>query len=839
MAGGAIAALTATSLWGGLQRVLDTEDARVQMQRMGVSISEVDTLLAAVDDTFQGTPFANPDGFNISSQLFASGVELDNIPPILGDIADLAAHGNVPIDQMGQLFVRAAAQGKITGEELNRLTDMNIPLTQLADAMGLSVSELRDMASSGELTADKFFEGIAAVEMFEGAAKAAGDTTRGAFSNVRTALALLGEKLIGPLFGENGAAVQVLKSMREAIRSLIPAATSAGEAIAAWLIPAVQDAANWFQNTFIPALQRVGELLRQGQEWYQANAEQIDKIVAAVVPAIGALAGLATGVHLVTTALRLMALATPIGILLALVSALIYAWQNSEMFREIVTNAFNAVRDFVGPIIQTIIDWVRGFGEQNANTSSWIMETWEQIKGIFSSAGELIMAIIERVTSIITTVWSVFGENIKQSIQNAWEFIKSIVSAALDIIRGLITTVTGIIQGDWSKAWEGIKQVFSGVWDAIKAIFTLAWESIKNTLDAGLNAIQALWDRIWEAISNKVSSIWDSIKSTVSDAFNSVRDTISSVLDSIRSSWNSAWDTVSKKASSIWESIKSTVRNAINSARDTVSNVLSSIRSAWNNAWDTIRTKLTSTWDTIKSSVSNAINSAKTTINNVLATIKSLWSGAWDVMKSRLDSAWEGIKAAVRTAINAVMTTIRGLKDRILGVFSNAGTWLRDAGRRIIQGLINGIQNMAGNVRSAVSGVLERARNLLPFSPAKEGPFSGRGWTLYSGRSIMDALIKGLEDEERHALLATQKIARTLSQSLSGISADPSIQSLTMSSRSSALASSIERRASLANAAAGAAGSTYQFYGDIMLPNVTDPDSFFDELEQAARKRSR
>lgn len=34
-------------------------------------------------------------------------------------------------------------------------------------------------------------------------------------------------------------------------------------------------------------------------------------------------------------------------------------------------------------------------------------------------------------------------------------------------------------------------------------------------------------------------------------------------------------------------------------------------------------------------------------------------------------------------------------------------------------------------------------RNLLPFSPAKEGPFSGKGWSLYSGQSIVEALAEG------------------------------------------------------------------------------------------------
>ncbi|MCX4578110.1 hypothetical protein OHB41_33970 [Streptomyces sp. NBC_01571] len=46
----------------------------------------------------------------------------------------------------------------------------------------------------------------------------------------------------------------------------------------------------------------------------------------------------------------------------------------------------------------------------------------------------------------------------------------------------------------------------------------------------------------------------------------------------------------------------------------------------------------------------------------------------------------------------------------------------------------------------AVKSALSKARSYLPFSPAKQGPFSGRGWTLYSGHSLMSNLAQGIRD---------------------------------------------------------------------------------------------
>jgi phage-related protein len=104
-----------------------------------------------------------------------------------------------------------------------------------------------------------------------------------------------------------------------------------------------------------------------------------------------------------------------------------------------------------------------------------------------------------------------------------------------------------------------------------------------------------------------------------------------------------------------------------------------------------------------------------------------------------------------------VVSTIRGLGSRVRGAVSGAAQWLVSAGKSIIQGLINGIKSMGGAVGDAVKGVLSGARDLLPFSPAKKGPFAGKGWTLYSGRSIMDALAKGIAQRKAKVAAATRK----------------------------------------------------------------------------------
>src|SRR5690606_17573715 len=61
------------------------------------------------------------------------------------------------------------------------------------------------------------------------------------------------------------------------------------------------------------------------------------------------------------------------------------------------------------------------------------------------------------------------------------------------------------------------------------------------------------------------------------------------------------------------------------------------------------------------------------------------------------------------------------------------------------QGLIDGINGMIQNAKNAAKKVMDAIANFFPHSPAKEGPFSGRGWTTFSGAAMGEGLAEGME----------------------------------------------------------------------------------------------
>ncbi|MFF1744743.1 phage tail tape measure protein [Streptomyces mirabilis] len=115
-------------------------------------------------------------------------------------------------------------------------------------------------------------------------------------------------------------------------------------------------------------------------------------------------------------------------------------------------------------------------------------------------------------------------------------------------------------------------------------------------------------------------------------------------------------------------------------------------------------------------------------------------------LRNRASSAFQSMRDAAATKAASFVSFVRGLPGRALSALGNLGSYLYKAGRSLLNGFVNGIKSMVSAPANAVKNALSKARNLLPFSPAKEGPFSGRGWTLYSGHSLMHGLAQGIRD---------------------------------------------------------------------------------------------
>jgi hypothetical protein len=148
--------------------------------------------------------------------------------------------------------------------------------------------------------------------------------------------------------------------------------------------------------------------------------------------------------------------------------------------------------------------------------------------------------------------------------------------------------------------------------------------------------------------------------------------------------------------------------------------------------WDTIKAKTVAAW--------NAILAWVKRIPGMIFNAFLNWTPLGLLIKH-----WNSMKTATVNKATELINWVKGIPGRVKTALGNLGSVLLGAGKALIQGFINGIKNMLGNVRSVASSVVSAARDFFPFSPAKRGPFSGHGYTTYSGRALMAGFVSGIE----------------------------------------------------------------------------------------------
>ena len=125
-------------------------------------------------------------------------------------------------------------------------------------------------------------------------------------------------------------------------------------------------------------------------------------------------------------------------------------------------------------------------------------------------------------------------------------------------------------------------------------------------------------------------------------------------------------------------------------------------------------------------------------VNAVLGFLKEKLLAIPGAVVQLFQSIVTGITTKITAAREAVSNGIKGVKEIITGAVS----WFFESGKKIVTTFANGIKSAFTGAVDTVKGGLQKIRNLLPFSDAKEGPLS----TLtLSGQRTMTTYAHGLK----------------------------------------------------------------------------------------------
>ena len=358
--------------------------------------------------------------------------------------------------------------------------------------------------------------------------------------------------LLAGKFGEIAGLVGVFAAefgplLADALAAFAPVISAIVGGLSA-LVPVLSDGLGEALKIVAPLIVAVAESIG---DWVEANPEFAGAIMVAagaagllagavaglvrffaplaslLVPIVGSMGGLGSAFGAVVRfAVPFLGIAGGIvGAVAAIAGAFVFAWQNSEQFRNAVIAAFDG---FVG----------------------MMKKIGEALGPLFAALGEFFGVLLNNhVVPFARYVLEVFGPaftDLGNIISAAFDLIGTVAAAFLDGLTGLFTTTTAILRGDWQGAWDAMGEWFATAVENILQIgrdaLGLLLSVFGTNLDEAVGFFRALPGRLIDSLGDTdnllvgagkailagflagLQSKWEGVKSFVGGIAGWIRD---------------------------------------------------------------------------------------------------------------------------------------------------------------------------------------------------------------------------------------------------------------------------------------------------------------------------
>ena len=354
-------------------------------------------------------------------------------------------------------------------------------------------------------------------------------------------------------------------------------------------------------------------------------------------------------------------------------------------------------------------------------------------------------------------------ERLTQRIQNVKE---SIGNSLLPTINDLMSTGEQVLTkvGSWVEENQELVRVIMLVVLAIGGFLTIAGTVIAVVSGVGLiitktisgfKLLKAGFLLAKGALTPLIASVWSFTAALLANPVTWIvigivaliaalvllynkcewfRNGVNAIIDFFKEKLGAALEVVT----SIFSGIGNVIGSVMGAAKATVSQNLDNMRSAY-----------------------ESHGGGKGIYTAGFSFLDNLTGGKLTEIKNKFVTSVSNIASGVAERFTAVKTAFTNGINAAKNIVSNAVNWFFESGKRVISTFANGIKSAFTGAVDAVKGGLQKIRNLLPFSDAKEGPLS----TLtLSGQRTMTTYAHGLE-------LAQDAPAQAMEKGLSGAKA--------------------------------------------------------------------
>lgn len=502
---GAISAGLLTAGTMGVKFNAQLEQYQTSFEVMTGSATEASSIVERLKKIGAQTPFELTDVADATQLLMNYGFTADGAIDSMMMLGDISQGSSEKMNRIAMAYGQMSSAGKVQLEDVKQMIEAGFnPLNEISETTGESMESLYDRISKGTISVDEISASM------KRSTSEGGKYYQSMEKQSKTVNGML-STLSDTVKNKMGEAFQ---STSDIIKKMLPSLISFIEnldvkEVAKWIgilagsiggvlvvVTALRGAIKLFD--IVTMVQQLGGL----NAMFTALTANIGTVVATIAPLIATAVAIIAVIALVTTAIYQL-------------------WNENEVFRQTVTNAWNSIMDtltlfwnVVGkPIFDAITRallniWENGikplwdaFKEFIANLVMKLAEFWESIKPIvdffITVFGPIIVNALTWVAdsfgNMVSIVMSLLGALLKN--------IGEIIGGVIDVFGGIIDFIVGIFTGDWEKAWNGILRAFKGIFDQLYGIAKIPINLIIGLINGMIGGVESGINYIVRAVN--------------------------------------------------------------------------------------------------------------------------------------------------------------------------------------------------------------------------------------------------------------------------------------------------------------------------------------------------
>lgn len=450
-------------------------------------------------------------------------------------------------------------------------------------------------------------------------------------------------------------------------------------------------------------------LIKDANEWGAANGEASNLSIDSFADVIQAIQQIQEKQHIAGTTAREAA-----STIEGSVSAMKAAWTNwlaelgksdadmDAVTQNLVTSVIAAAKNViprVGVIIKSFVHAIPGmFNTLVSTLPAPFQNAVNAIRGVFSDFGGVIAPVAAALAA--------FGAGGFGGLLANIPLVGGMLKPLTGLLGGLASPIGIIIAmiGALIATSPQLRSQFGTMLQQILTSLQQAFQQLQPALSELGSAISTLIQTVMPIVTSALGAIITAIAPVVSCIISSLVPVIQTVLQVVTSVVQAIIPLVQAVAPVV-EQVAQAIGQILQALMPVIQMVASIVGVVVNAICGFIQATLMPTVQAMLPFIQGVINGITSVVSGIVSVIQGVINMVTGIINGNWSQAWHGFQQIVSGAWQAVWGILCGIGNLIRGAFAGAGTWLWNAGKSILNGLLSGLKAAWHGVMSFIGGI--------------------------------------------------------------------------------------------------------------------------------------